>query len=301
MESTVKQEENIKLTDKPVHKKRTWGNIIYDFGSYGSTAWLGVAAISAITAHQSVKGTNKYFDWLRSLNNTVERGFEKLFTPIMKESTPEVIQQTAKSSSLFFSLGLGGTILMAPLKWMEDNRQKNAAKIDAVLGTAPHDPNLAKTEPKQTWGSVLSGRFFSWSMSFVSFFAIGIERSVKMSKYFGEKATNAWMKLRPNANQAKVSEWMDIIAFDTLFTIITATLTYCFSRFVARKKTATNDWVIPEHADQSTSAEQETVEQMQTRHVDSVREKPRPIITQTGSYTDTILAQQPTMAAGLGA
>lgn len=217
-------------------KKRTVGNIIYDFGVFGSFAWLGVTAMSALVGHEAMYGNNKYFNWLRAVNTFVHNGTAKFLSKYaMKNSSKESIDGLARSTSLFATMGMAGHSLMPPIKWLEDNRQKNAAKIDNLLGTEPPDPETIAKEPKQSWKSVFSGRMLSWGLSFASCLAMGPKLVSKLNNYFGEKGANSWMSFKPQSNPKSVRKWSDIIAFDAIFTVVTAFVTYAFSRFVAKK------------------------------------------------------------------
>jgi len=219
----------------PKEKHHTTGNWIYDVMIYGSTAWLGVAVVSALSAHEAIHGNHRAFNWLRTLKTSVSEGMHnKLSTGLMRNSPKTKIDAIASDSAMFLMLGLGGCTLMGPLKWMEDNRQKNAACIDNMLGTTPPDPALIAHEPKQSWHSVLTGRVISWGSSYLAYLAMGPDLTAKISKGFGEAATNAWMHMRPHSNPLKVRRWADIAAFDATFTAITATATYAISRSVAR-------------------------------------------------------------------
>lgn len=218
-------------------QKRTWGNIIYDIPVFGGVAWVGNAVLSATSAHESNYGKNKYFGWLRVLNDTVFKFLKSnLSKTILKDSPEKIVDGYAHGTTLFVTLGMGGNALMAPIKWMEDNRQKNAAKIDKLLGTTPPDQKTIANEPKQTWKSVFSGRLLSWVGSFVVFLGLGSERTKNWNNLCGEKATNAWMKFKPHSNPVSVRRWADLAAFDAIFTSVTATITYVFSRYFAKKE-----------------------------------------------------------------
>jgi hypothetical protein len=220
---------------EPEKKKRTLGNKIYDFGVFGSIAWLGVSAVSALTAHEAMYGKNKYFNWMRKTNTWIFEGLKNVLSKsVMKNSTEEKIKEVAKDTTMVFTLGMGGHTLMAPIKWLEDNRQSNAAKIDKFLGTTPPDEKAIAEEPKQSWKSVFSGRMLSWGAAFATVLAIP-KTMHEASKKCGEKGAEIWMKLRPKSNVKSVNRWSDLIAFDLLFTIVTAGVTYGFSRFVAGK------------------------------------------------------------------
>ncbi len=218
-------------------KHRTVGNKIYDWGIYTTFAWAGVAGLSLLSAHEAMHGKNPNFNWLRKLNDNVSSGLHKaLETGIMKGRPKENIEGWAKGTTMFVTLGLGGCAMMAPIKWLEDNREKNAAKIDNFLGTTPPDPELIRKEIPQTWDSVLKGRMISWGLSYVAFAAMGPKVTSKVSNWFGKKATGVVMGLNPKADIATVKKWADIGAFDATFTVITASATYAFSRIIAKKR-----------------------------------------------------------------
>ncbi|MBY0406523.1 MAG: hypothetical protein K2Q01_02435, partial [Rickettsiales bacterium] len=220
----------------PPHKHRTTGNKIYDWGIYTTFAWAGVAGLSLLSAHEAMHGKNPNFNWLRSLNNNVSGGLNKfLSNGPMKGLPKETIKGWADGTTMFVTLGLGGCAMMAPIKWMEDNREKNAARIDNFLGTQPPDPKTIKEEIPQTWKSVLEGRLMSWGLSYLAFCAMGPKVTGKVSKWFGDKFTRGYMHLAPHSDPKTVRKWADIGAFDATFTVITATATYLFSRSIAKR------------------------------------------------------------------
>ncbi len=218
-------------------KQRTWGNVIFDWGVYGSVAWAGVSAFSLATAHLAMNSKHWAFKPIRGTYQFFKNGTATVLeNTIMKNTPKEKVGKWAKGTALYFILGAGGSALMGIIKYMEDNRQRLAAKIDNVLGTTPPDCDLIAQEPKQTWTSVLAGRALSViGVGYGSFVAMGPENADKISEKVGGYFTKGWMKLRPKSDPVKVRKVMDVAAFDVLFTIITAAVTYAFSRFVAKK------------------------------------------------------------------
>ena len=241
-----KENTTAKTTDPPAEPKaapkvkhRTVGNIIYDWGIYGTFAWGVVALASALSAHEAMHGNHKVFNWLRSLNNNCISGLSSFLSSTLLKGKPKaLIDGWARGSTMFVTLGMGGWAMMAPIKWLEDNRQSNAAKIDNALGTTPPDPETIEHEPKQTWHSVLSGRLYSWGLSYAAFCLMGPTVTDQLNDKIGEYATQAWMKVRPKAHLPTVKKWANIAAFDALFTVITASATYLWSRQVAKNDEA---------------------------------------------------------------
>lgn len=241
-ETIAAPENQPAATPEHPQKHRTFGNKIYDWGIYTTFAWAGVAGLSLLSAHEAMHGKNPHFNWLRSLNDNVSGGLNKfLSNGIMKGHTKETVDGWAKGTTMFVTLGLGGCAMMAPIKWMEDNREKNAAKIDNFLGTTPPSQEMITKEIPQTWKSVLEGRILSWGLSYLAFAAMGPKTTGKVSNWFGEKATGVVMALNAKANPKTVRKWADIGAFDATFTVITASATYLFSRIIAKRQNKTLD------------------------------------------------------------
>ena len=234
----VKQADLPAALPPPTPKKtRTLGNIVYDIPIFGGVAWGGVSVLSALSAHESKFGNNKYFGWLRVVNDSVFKNVKNwLSKTVLKNAPEELIDGYAKGTTMFVTLGMGGNALAIPIWQMENNRQKAAAKIDKFLGTTPPDPETIENEPQQTLSSVGKGRLISWGGSFLAFLALGPKLVGEWNNVCGEKATNAWMKFKPKSNPASVRKWADIAAFDAIFTTITATTTYVFSRYFAKKE-----------------------------------------------------------------
>lgn len=228
-------------------KQRTWGNVIFDWGVYASIAWAGVSAFSLATAHLAMNskhaGLAPLRDFYQGMKNGVA-GFLKSTLMKYKGAAHDVaaklehdkrVNKWASGTALYYILGAGGSILMWPIKYLEDNRLKLAAKIDNALGTTPPDPELVKKEPKQTWGSVFAGRALSViGIGYGSFVLMGPDRASKISKWVGKHATKGWMHISPQSKLRPVHKIMNTAVFDVLFTVITASVTYAFSRFVAR-------------------------------------------------------------------
>lgn len=266
-------------------KKRTIGNIIYDFGVFGSIAWLGNSFFSVLAGygaqhgfgvklgdetrageHWSSKGLHKVSKKAESgIKNQLERS--NLAQTHLSEGTRNYL---AEGSALYATLAIGSMALLAPLKWMEDKRKTNAAKIDEMLGTTPKDADAVKDEPPQTWRSVFSGRVVSLAVGYAAVVGMAFmpEKVRNLPKWFGEKTTNVIMRGDLESNPAKaekVRAWADIGAFDAVFTVVTAGITYLSSRRVARKQQEKHQrQVHPPVAAASPSAPK-TLEAMQTQ------------------------------------
>lgn len=217
-------------------KKRTVGNKIFDWGVYSAVAFIGVTAVGLVITHEAKYGKLKAFDWLRKGEEKGSKVLsEKVFGKLMKGKPQEHIDQWSRDSTMFAFLATGGTLLMPIIKYMEDNRQKLASKIDNMLGTTPPDPDLVAKEPKQSWLSVMSGRAASVAVSYSAFATMGPKNADKASRFLGGKVEKAIMKAVPTADATKVGRFSHLVAFDAIFTAFTAAVTYAAARIVAKK------------------------------------------------------------------
>lgn len=216
-------------------KARTFGNKVYDFLVFAPIAWGGVWAASATSGYLALNSTSPKLKWLRDMNSYVGDKIHKvLSSTVMKNSTPKNVTNMSRNIGMVFILGMGSHPLMAPIKWLEDHRQSNAAKIDKMFGTAPPDAQTIKDEPKQSWLSVFSGRMASWASAFVALGAFG-PKLMEWNDKFGEWSAKKWLSFKRNKHHdpVKVRNWANVLAFDFVGTAVTAAVTYVFSRFVA--------------------------------------------------------------------
>ncbi len=70
-------------------------------------------------------------------------------------------QNAAKMSRFVFFSFADGTLFAPLVKKFEDHRNGISRKIDGMLGTTPNDTSVYQDEPKQSWKSVVLGRFFT--------------------------------------------------------------------------------------------------------------------------------------------
>ena len=68
---------------------------------------------------------------------------------------------------------LDGTFIAPFVKVLEDRREKMAMAIDTALGTKPKDESVYEAEPKQSWGSVITGRLLVSAVVVPTAFALG--------------------------------------------------------------------------------------------------------------------------------
>ena len=73
----------------------------------------------------------------------------------------------APTIMLTTALGIGGTLMIVPIKFLEDRRTGIVGYFNKKLGDKT-DPSELKEAPKQSWGSLLLGRATAWLVVFAS-------------------------------------------------------------------------------------------------------------------------------------
>lgn len=140
--------------------------------------------------------------------------------------------------------------LMAPLvKLFEDRREKFGKALDNLFGTTPPDDAPYKAEPKQSWGSVLGGRFVTAAIVVPT--AVALDRikvfdqvlNTKIplnDKLFNNPGEKFGAKLEKVPAIAKifrghdVKELTRIAAFEAFYTTVCTAGLYLSSRIFAR-------------------------------------------------------------------
>lgn len=150
-------------------RKRTWGEVIFDWQTYGGVALLGNEAASLLITTQAEDGITKNWHakqmaYFKSLEG------KKFITPYVSEG------------NLFKVLiaVLGGMTMVPFIKYLEDHKGDIVRKYDRwhYGKRADTDPALIEAHkemdeaPKQTWGSLWKGRVLT------VFAAIGLDWSV---------------------------------------------------------------------------------------------------------------------------
>ena len=138
-----------------------------------------------------------------------------------------------------------GTLLTPFVKLLEDRREGMARWVDSHFGDKQPDELVYKTEPKQTWKSVISGRLASLSIVLPT--AIALNQKVgnrslndrifdKPSEKVAELLENTSIKKRfPNIDTKFFSK---TLLFEAVYTsICTAGLYYISRYFVKKSKT----------------------------------------------------------------
>jgi len=148
-------------------------------------------------------------------------------------------EQADVSKMVFFSF-VDGTAVAPMVKLLEDRREKIAKAIDDKLGTTPEDEIAAyKSEPKQSWFSVIAGRIAVLSIVVPTAYILG--KMGLNDKLFNDpgKKFGAWMAKKPNLakhfGNLDIKELGRVGVFEGFYTSVCTAGLYVTSRFIARK------------------------------------------------------------------
>lgn len=149
--------------EKPKHQT-SFGEIAFDAAVYGGVGYLANAAIGLTLAHYAA---SKPGSWVFNQNKKLEKGFTQLYEQML--TNPKQVKTWAGRSSSIFFLGMGGWLLLMPMKWMEDNKAAIVERMDHLFDTGPktqesieEQRNYLASAPQQDYVSLLGGRTLAY-------------------------------------------------------------------------------------------------------------------------------------------
>lgn len=154
---------------KNAKRVRSWGETVFDLGTYGGITWILNEIISAWAGGKiqgEVKDSAGHIVQKAGAHNAAFNekvlGFKGLLN-IPKEKFPRLIDRPLK----ILYLCIGGTAVVPLVKYLEDRKGKIVEAVDNTIyghERIKSDPVLIEAHkemselPKQTWGSLFEGR-----------------------------------------------------------------------------------------------------------------------------------------------
>lgn len=252
-------QKEVVLTPAPVSQdrpKRTPGLWTFDALLYPLFTNLSVFLISVGATYLTARGGDKnaagklkYGKIGQFMQKRGDWLMEKLKTTGMSHA------QADMSKMVVFSF-LDGSLMAPVVKLFEDRREKFGKALDNLFGTTPPDDAPYKAEPKQSWGSVLGGRFVTAAIVVPT--AVALDRikvfdqvlNTKIplnDKLFNNPGEKFGAKLEKVPAIAKifrghdVKELTRIAAFEAFYTTVCTAGLYLSSRTFARWLDAKKD------------------------------------------------------------
>lgn len=176
------------LSHKRTLGEKTVDNLIYSF--VNNFLVIGTSVVATyLTKRGDTVGTEGGF--IRKVGNALKRRGD--WTQEKFQTHLGMNEKSADMAKMVFFSFADGTILTPFVKILEDKREKIARWVDKSFGSKNVDDLVYKTEPKQTWYSVISGRIASLSIVLPT--AIALDR-------FGKKESGEWGWRNNNAGKS---------------------------------------------------------------------------------------------------
>lgn len=236
-------EQNDALTAEEKKQRRTLGLKLFDIGLYplltNFVVFGASVGVTYLTRHGGARpdGTlphGKFGVAMAKRNTDLIKFGEKV----------GLSNEHAKTGSMIFWSFFDGTLVAPLVKLFEDRREKIGKWIDDKLGTTPENLKVYESEPKQTWGTVLSGRIATAAIVLPT--AIAFEKA-GLHKGFERwgQGTTKWIESnRPKLHDSlskKISDLPDFFRvsyFEGIYTTVCTAGLYFVSRAFARRHDA---------------------------------------------------------------
>lgn len=222
----------------PAEKPRTPGLKAFDFFLYPVITNFGVLTLSMGATYLTARGGDKDASG-KLIYGKIGPFFQKRGEWLTNKfkSLGMSHGQADMGKMVFFSF-LDGSLLAPVVKVAEDHREDIGCYIDRQLGTAPEDLSVYQKEPKQTWKSVLGGRFATAAIVVPT--AVALDKTGLNDVLFNEPGRRAGEALAKNPTIAKafgkldVKELSRIGFFEAFYTSVCTAGLYFSSRFIAK-------------------------------------------------------------------
>lgn len=236
-----KAQDDTSQAESKKHEKheRTPGLKIFDVFLYPIVTNLGVFAISVAATYLTSRGAD------RLPNGTLKYGevgnwFQKRGDWLTSKLKSKGLSQGQADMTKMVAFSFADGSLMAPVvKVVEDHREHIGKRIDKALKKCPDDDAVYKAEPKQSWLSVLGGRFVTAGIVVPT--AVALDKTGLNDKLFIEpgKKLGAWIAKTPSVSKyfgkLDVKEIGKIAIFEAFYTSVCTAGLYVSSRFIAHK------------------------------------------------------------------
>ncbi len=223
--------------------KRTPGLKLFDVVLYPIVTNLAVFGISVGATYLTSRGGDRTKEG-KLIYGKVGEFFQQRGDWLMgKFKSMGMSHNEAKMSKIVFFSFLDGSLMAPFVKMVEDRREKIGKWFDDKMGTTPENDDAYKAEPKQSWLSVLGGRFVTAGIVIPTAMALsrkvdGVSLNDRMFNNPGEKMAE-WLAKKPAVvkffGKLDVREIFSVSLFEAFYTSVCTAGLYVSSRFIARK------------------------------------------------------------------
>lgn len=212
---------------------KVFDNFLYTFLT--NTSVFGISVLATyLTSRGGVRNDKGELVFGKVGNFFFTRG-EKLKGTLTKAGMTE--EQADMSKMVAFSF-LDGSAMAPVVKVFEDHREEIGRKIDRALGTEPEDDSVYAAEPKQSWSSVLLGRFLTAGIVVPT--AVFLDKQGLNKTLFNDPGLKVGEHLAKKEFFQKQASWLDVkeisrvSIFEAFYTSVCTMGLYVTSRTLAR-------------------------------------------------------------------
>jgi len=223
--------------------KRTAGLKLFDFILYPVITNLTVFGISVGATYLTSRGGDRNHEG-KLIYGKVGEFFQKRGDWLMdKFKSTGMTHKDAEMSKIVFFSFIDGSLMAPFVKMVEDRREKIGKWFDDKMGTTPENDDAYKAEPKQSWLSVLGGRFVTAGIVIPTAVVLnekknGVSLNDHMFNIPGEKLAE-WVASKPSITKwfgkLDVREIFRVSIFEAFYTSVCTAGLYFSSRVIARK------------------------------------------------------------------
>ena len=251
----------IKVEVSAVAPERTLGLRTFDLFLYPFLTNFAVFGISIVATYLTSRGGMKRPDG-SLLYGKLGEWFQKRGDWLIEEfkKTGMNNDQADMSKTVFFSF-LDGSLMAPAVKLFEDKREEIAKSIDTAVGTLPPDDTPYEAEPKQSWGSVLAGRFVTSAIVVPT--AMMLDKTGLNDTLFKKPGLRfgKWVESKPNLKKyfgtLDIPELGKIGFFEAFYTSVCTAGLYFSSRMFGEHKKIEVMPVRPKTSDTATDKQQQ--------------------------------------------
>jgi len=255
------------------HRKDSGGEMIFDRTVYTGIGF-GVNEVSSmIIADELRYGHNKYFG--KEIFEKAAHGWAKILKlkdKVGKDGKTITKLARAENTLEVGALLIGGTLLIIPMKWLEDRKEKIVKATNHVIdkfrgrdsnddAMKARDQEVAEAiacQPKQSWTSLIIGRIFAvvTNMFILSNTLFAEPRATAVKDFSEKHVTNLTVKAdkmlgdKPNSaikrmigdtkkpfEERRFPRYARILGIETLYTLSSSIVLEIASKITAKKKT----------------------------------------------------------------
>ena len=222
------------------HRKKTSGELAFDRGVYTGIGFVANEASAIVIADEFEHGIGK--KWFESISEAMVKNLK--FQDTIEKGITTTAKSKASNLLLWGSLLISGTLLVLPMKLLEDNkgewvkkanhwfdrRHGKAMTPEEVEARDKEVENALACEGKQTWPSMIFGRAIAVCTALGLGKAIGPHGSEKM-KNWSEKLLTGSVQTTKN----RAHRYAAIASLETLSCAATSIMLEISSKLVAKR------------------------------------------------------------------